>query len=62
MGSSLSYGKGKRLYSYPDWAIGLGWFISLVPVFFLPAFVLYNIWKFKQQGKVGSYILNSIKV
>lgn len=56
IGSSLTYGRGKRLYTYPGWAILLGWFISLVSLLFLPIFVVYNIWKFKQQGKVINQI------
>lgn len=50
--SSLTYGKGKRIYHYPSAAIVLGWLISFVPVVFLPAFVFYNIWKFNKQKKV----------
>jgi hypothetical protein len=52
IGSSLTYGKGKRLYVYPGWAIYLGWLISLVPVVLLPTFVVYNLLKFRSQGKV----------
>jgi hypothetical protein len=39
------------LYIYPGWATAFGWLISMVPVFFLPAFVFYNIKKFRRQGK-----------
>uniref|UniRef100_A0A915D528 Uncharacterized protein n=1 Tax=Ditylenchus dipsaci TaxID=166011 RepID=A0A915D528_9BILA len=48
---NMTYGKDKRLYTYPDWAILVGWVISLVPLFMLPGLVVYNLAKFKKQGR-----------
>ncbi|CAD5211790.1 unnamed protein product [Bursaphelenchus xylophilus] len=51
IGNKLYYGKGKRLYEYPNWAIMFGWTLSLLPLMSLPAFVLYNLHKFSKQGR-----------
>ncbi|KAL7076769.1 hypothetical protein ACQ4LE_003942, partial [Meloidogyne hapla] len=48
---NLTYGKGKRLYEYPNWAIGLGWLISIIPILLLPIMAIYNLLKFKRKGK-----------
>lgn len=47
----MTYGKDKRLYTFPDWAIAVGWVISLVPLITLPLLVFYNLVKFRQQGR-----------
>ncbi|CAK5093508.1 unnamed protein product [Meloidogyne enterolobii] len=49
---NLTYGKDKRLYEYPGWAIGLGWLISIIPILLLPIMAVYNLLKFRQKRKV----------
>ncbi|KAL3097507.1 hypothetical protein niasHS_003955 [Heterodera schachtii] len=51
IGHNLTYGKKKRLYDFPNWAIGVGWLISSLPLLLLPLFVLFNLWKFARKGK-----------
>ena len=55
---SLTYGKDKRLYEYPKWALGIGWLISCIPLILLPLMVLYNYWKFQQKGLVCVHMVN----
>jgi hypothetical protein len=52
-----SYGKGKRLYVFPGWAIAFGWLLSMLPLLFLPGLVLANVVKFRRKGKVGVLIV-----
>jgi len=47
----MTYSKDKRLYTFPDWAIAVGWVISLVPLITLPLLVFYNLVKFRRQGR-----------
>uniref|UniRef100_A0A915M4C9 Uncharacterized protein n=1 Tax=Meloidogyne javanica TaxID=6303 RepID=A0A915M4C9_MELJA len=49
---NLTYGKDKRLYEYPGWAIGLGWLISIIPISLLPIMAVYNLLKFRQKRKL----------
>uniref|UniRef100_A0A914I3U4 Uncharacterized protein n=1 Tax=Globodera rostochiensis TaxID=31243 RepID=A0A914I3U4_GLORO len=51
IGHNLTYGKEKRLYTFPAWANGIGWMISCLPLLLLPLLVLYNLWKFARKGK-----------
>ncbi|KAH7700076.1 CRE-SNF-5 protein, partial [Aphelenchoides avenae] len=46
----LTYGKGNRLYVLPRWCIAFGWFLSILPLLFLPVFAFANYFKFKRQG------------
>ncbi|KAF7639037.1 hypothetical protein Mgra_00001564 [Meloidogyne graminicola] len=55
---NLTYGKGKRLYEYPTWAIALGWLISFIPILLLPLMIIYNLWKFKNKGKNWKELFN----
>uniref|UniRef100_A0A7E4VEG9 Transporter n=1 Tax=Panagrellus redivivus TaxID=6233 RepID=A0A7E4VEG9_PANRE len=50
VGHNSTYGKGIRTYTYPDWSIGLGWFLSVIPLLCLPIMVAYNIRKFSAKG------------
>ncbi|KAH7701167.1 SNF-5 protein [Aphelenchoides avenae] len=54
---NMSYGKDKRLYVYPTWAIGVGWLITCIPLLALPVFAVYNYVKFKRQGKSAMELL-----
>uniref|UniRef100_A0AC34Q1A2 Uncharacterized protein n=1 Tax=Panagrolaimus sp. JU765 TaxID=591449 RepID=A0AC34Q1A2_9BILA len=47
----MTYGKGARLYTFPNWSTAFGWMLSVIPLFFLPGFVFYNLRKFKQKGQ-----------
>uniref|UniRef100_A0AC35G1G4 Uncharacterized protein n=1 Tax=Panagrolaimus sp. PS1159 TaxID=55785 RepID=A0AC35G1G4_9BILA len=47
---NMTYGKGTRIYVYPNWSIAFGWMLSLIPFIFPPAFVIYNLRKFHQKG------------
>lgn len=49
----MTYGKDKRLYVFPNWAVGVGWLISIIPLFFIPGFIVFNLIKFKRQNKVN---------
>lgn len=55
---NMTYGKGARLYTFPNWSTAFGWILSVTPLFFLPGFVFYNLRKFKQKGQVNFYSLN----
>uniref|UniRef100_A0AC35F223 Uncharacterized protein n=1 Tax=Panagrolaimus sp. PS1159 TaxID=55785 RepID=A0AC35F223_9BILA len=46
----MTYGKGTRIYIYPNWSIGLGWLLSIIPLLFIPGFIIYNIKKFNKKG------------
>lgn len=50
---SMTYGKGTRIYIYPNWSIGLGWLLSIIPLLFIPGFIIYNIKKFNKKGLVS---------
>ncbi|KAH7718391.1 SNF-5 protein [Aphelenchoides avenae] len=54
---NMSYGKDKRLYVYPTWAIGVGWLITCIPLLALPVFAVYNYVKLKRQGKSAMELL-----
>lgn len=53
----MTYGKDKRIYYFPDWAILVGWVISTIPLFLLPALIVYNLVKFRIQGRVILFVL-----
>ncbi|VDO19123.1 unnamed protein product [Heligmosomoides polygyrus] len=38
-------------YKYPTWAIGFGWFLSLVPLVPIPIFFILNLLEFRRRGK-----------
>lgn len=57
---NMTYGKGARLYTFPDWSTAFGWMLSVIPLFFLPGFVFYNLRKFKQKGQVSFYPMNKM--
>lgn len=50
---NMTYGKGARLYTFPNWSTALGWILSIIPLFFIPAFILYNLRKFYAKGMVS---------
>uniref|UniRef100_A0A914CKV7 Uncharacterized protein n=1 Tax=Acrobeloides nanus TaxID=290746 RepID=A0A914CKV7_9BILA len=47
--SDMTYGKGSRLYVFPSWSIVFGWFLSTVPLIFIPIFIFYNYRKMKSR-------------
>ncbi|GMT04191.1 hypothetical protein PENTCL1PPCAC_26365, partial [Pristionchus entomophagus] len=49
--SRLSFGKGTRLYVYPDWVEAIGWVIGSFPVLFIPLFAIINVVQFKRKGQ-----------
>ncbi|KAI6229062.1 Snf-9 [Aphelenchoides fujianensis] len=48
--NDLTYGKGGRLFVLPHWCIGFGWIVTIIPLFALPIFALYNWNKFRNRG------------
>ncbi|KAI6208220.1 Snf-9 [Aphelenchoides besseyi] len=50
--NDLTYGKGNRLYVLPHWCIGMGWTITIVPLFAFPVFAAYNWIKFRNRGVI----------
>ncbi|GMT36722.1 hypothetical protein PFISCL1PPCAC_28019, partial [Pristionchus fissidentatus] len=62
----VSYGKAPRVYTYPDWAGQLGWFMAILPLLAMPLFCITNVinysrrkgsWReaFRVQPKLRSY-------
>ncbi|KAF7638798.1 hypothetical protein Mgra_00001881 [Meloidogyne graminicola] len=49
--SKRTYGKEKRLYIFPEWAIIFGWILSLISLIFIPLLIIINLIKFKKKGK-----------
>uniref|UniRef100_A0A915E8C5 Uncharacterized protein n=1 Tax=Ditylenchus dipsaci TaxID=166011 RepID=A0A915E8C5_9BILA len=47
----MTYGKGSRVYVLPRWSVGLGWFISLLPLLWLPAAAAYRAYAFRRKGE-----------
>ena len=56
---NMTYGKGLRVYVYPDWSIALGWLLSLIPFIFIPGFIVYNLRKFRQKNLVRIPLIQS---
>nr|CAD2193292.1 unnamed protein product [Meloidogyne enterolobii] len=46
-----TYGKDKRLYIFPEWAIVFGWILSMISLIFIPSLIIINLIKFRRKGK-----------
>ncbi|ELT92205.1 hypothetical protein CAPTEDRAFT_170589 [Capitella teleta] len=49
--SELSYERPSGDYKYPDWAVGIGWFLASLSAICIPILAIYHLVKFSRAGR-----------
>ena len=50
--SQLTYDRPDGIYTYPGWAVGIGWFLASLPLSAILITALYKLMHYTRSGKV----------
>ena len=51
--SELTYRRPLEVYTYPGWALVIGWMLAVVSILWIPITSVYKIFQYRWKGKVS---------
>ncbi len=51
--SELDYKRPSGVYTYPQWAVGIGWTLAVVSALWIPIYAVYKVVQYWYQRKVS---------